>query len=260
MERKKRETKYTFILKNIDTQQVDKKYGISLVSNIDTTDINELSNITQLSDLVTENKFFSYLDEAKKEHRCMVVLTNNGKNLPTRTSVNCFWCRYPFDTLPLGCPIKFCPTQLTKKYYSEITKDIYSIRENVSAKKSKHVEANFVENEEISINKKEHYETDGIFCSFNCCLAFIEAHYFNPLYTNSKTLLYRIFNKLFHTTNNIVPAPSWKLLKNRGSEDGIDIKDFRDNFYKINYDDAGIVKNFPCCKEIGYVFEKKTKF
>ena len=70
MEKKSKDCKYTFILKNINISNIEEKYDIiSLKSDINSK---ENKNITKLSDLTTNNNtFFSYLDEAKKEHRCL---------------------------------------------------------------------------------------------------------------------------------------------------------------------------------------------
>ena len=95
----------------------------------------------------------------------------------------------------MGCPIKYIPSQLVKNYYSEITKDNYKIRENISKNKRE----KFEQNQLIDIEKKEYYLVDGMFCSFNCCLAFIRENNTNPMYALSKNLLARIYKDIFRT-------------------------------------------------------------
>ena len=42
----------------------------------------------------------------------------------------------------------------------------------------------------------EYYETDGIFCSFNCCQSYINDNKHIRLYDNSHMLLLKMYNDL----------------------------------------------------------------
>ena len=42
--------------------------------------------------------------------------------------------------MPIGVPMKYVPSQSIKEYYSEITKDTYTIRENISKEKRQELE------------------------------------------------------------------------------------------------------------------------
>ena len=109
------------------------------------------------------------------------------------------------------------------------------------------------------IENKEYYITDGIFCSFNCCLAFIKDNWYNSMYSNSETLLNQIYNKLFNNTQKFLEAPSWRLLKDYGG--GLTIQEFRQSFNKIEYiDNNDYLIEYPKCKPCGFIFEKKIKF
>ena len=59
--------KFTFILKNINPEEIDKKYGIEFKSNLQ-QDNKPIRNITKIDKLsINANKnFYSYLDESKK--------------------------------------------------------------------------------------------------------------------------------------------------------------------------------------------------
>jgi hypothetical protein len=80
------------------------------------------------------------------------------------------------------------------------------------------------ENSDVNNNKyhkiltKDFFETDGIFCSFNCIVSFIEENSYNPLYQNSNHLLYLMYKHIFGYFPNkpFIRSPSWKLRKEYG--------------------------------------------
>ena len=270
-QKKSRKIKYTFILKDIDPEQIDNTYGINLSSNLDFIEENLLTipkNTTKIDNLNSnETKIFSYFDESKKEHRCMITMMDNlGKQLPEKTNICCFWCRNQFSSIPIGCPISFVPSQLIKDYYSEITKDRYVIRENITKRKREEIDSiiekinNNDKNRKISIDIKEYFITDGIFCSFNCCQSFIKDNKINPMYYNSLNLLFTLYKFCFGSNIEIISAPHWRLLKGYGGQ--LSIEEFRDNFYKIQYHDLDnhLVHSIPQCRTIGNIYEQKIKF
>ena len=67
----------------------------------------------------------------------------------------------------------------------------------------------------------------GCFCSFNCSLAFlINEDIYNK--NNKITLLKFMYRMIYRNTNdNIIPSPSWKILKNFGGI--LDINEYRQN-------------------------------
>ena len=248
---------------NVDI--IDKKYGIVLESNL-TNIISNNKNITKISELNSENRYFSYLDESKKNHKCLITLIDYIKEqkIPEKTSINCFWCKYSFSSSPLSCPISFVPSQLKKRYYSEITKDKYEIRENISFQKQQNVieklEKKEITDKKISITKNNYYLCDGIFCSFNCCLAFINDNSHKPLYNKSSQFLHEIFYRIFSDSKKgIIAAPSWRLLENYGGT--LTIDDFRDSFNRVEYSNIdNWIKDLPHLRPIGFLFEEKIRF
>lgn len=206
--------KLTFILLKIDIQNIDRKYNINIKSNIsDTQCVVNKTNINELH--YNNNKAYSYLDEAKKSKKCCISLFNNiGKNLPDKTELCCYWCRHPFSTKPMGCPIK---------------------------------------------QEGDKYIVDGIYCSFNCVLAFIESNN-DYIYNDSYRLLSNIYYNLFDINiNKLEKAPSWRLLKEYGGEKSIE--EFRDNFVKIIYREVNnYITEFPEQLPIGWLYEEKIVF
>ena len=271
MERKTRHKSLTFTLKGINPKQIEDRYGIVIESNLGdipapkfTTPIDGLS----LNNI--DNKLFSYFDESKKTHRCFCTMVNsNNKPLPHKTSIHCFHCRNQFSSSPIGVPLKYVYSQSVKTYFSEITKDTYQIRENISTEKRKELEA-LKENQkdhnkkslydtDITIDKKEYYVTDGIFCSFNCAYAFIQNNQGNPEYNLSKSLLIAMYEKLFGIDFAIFPAPDWRLLTQYGGHLSID--EFREQFNRIEYIDIeNRFLNGPVQYNSGKVYEQKIKF
>ena len=128
--------------------------------------------------------------------------TGLSKRPLQKLNINCWWCKHiiPSDVHPIGCPVK---------YYK---KDI-----------SKNIEEDF-------------FETDGIFCSFNCTLSYInEVSVHNIRYRESGGLLYILYKKIFNCfppNMDIKAALDWKLLKIFGGI--MNIEEFRNSFQKLD--------------------------
>jgi hypothetical protein len=248
-------SKYTFVLKNIDTDEIDRLYGLDTSTTFSDIDIPP-KNTTKISDLI-QNKNqpqITFFDETRKSHKCILTMINFEKksNITSCEKYNCFWDRNPFETIPMGCPLKYVPATATKKYHSEISKDIYTIRENITL-----VKASMIQDSGINIDANCYYETDGVFCSFNCVKAFILDNKHNKLYDHSMVLLHKMYNEMNGTSNaTFDSAPSWRLLREYGGN--MDIHLFRNSFNRIDYVDFGVIK--PKYKSVGMAYEERLKF
>jgi len=259
-DKKARHKALTFTLRNINPRQLEERYGITLESNLQTS-LAQPKGTTSIDGLSLNNndtKTYSYVDESKKTHRCLCIMhSTEGTVLPNKTSCSCWWCKHQFSSMPIGVPLKYIPSQTVKTYYSEITKDNYTIRENISNKKRKVLESEPDPN--IKIIKNEYYVTDGLFCSFNCALAYIEENEHVAEYQLSRTLLIKIYEDLFQQDFNIFSAPNWKLLQQYGGN--LTIDEFRDQFNKVEYMDLNNrLFNTPKCYGSGKLYEQKIKF
>lgn len=261
---KKRKTKYPFVLKDLDIEEVCKKFGYSYnqdICNI-TKNLPRNSNVTKLDEIITEPESeFSYLDETKNKRKIIISMIDY-QNKEQIKKCKCFWCRNVFDTHPLGCPIRYVPHMIVKKYFSHITKDYYTIKEEISNTKFENVYNDLLgennnENVLIQLIKNDYYETDGIFCSFNCCLAWIKDNSHNNLYTNSVYLLHQMYYSYFDIQHQIHPAPHWRMLKEYGGHLSID--DYRSSFNKVIYDNEHYIRTLPKTKPIGQIFEEFLK-
>lgn len=253
----RKSSKYVFTLKNVNTEKVDNMYGIALVSNISSSDIPE-DNITRLSDLITDKtpvETMSFLDEMKKVHHCTISMIDfRTKKETLLLRHNCYWCRHPFTTTPIGCPINYVPSQAVKSYYSHISKDMYTIKEDITASRRLSLNEN-----RVSLSVKEYYETDGIFCSFNCCKAFINDNKHKNIYNHSLTLLAKMYNDMLGTTVSVIDtAPHWRALEEYGGH--LSISEFRNSFSKADYEEHGIIRNIPSYRSVGFLYEEKIKF
>lgn len=239
--------KFYFYIRNIDIDKVEEKYDLKYKSNL-YEKITPTHNITFLDSLNpnVETPLYSYLDETKKNHECYMSMVKNN-NLCN----HCFWCRNLFNSIPIGCPIKFIPSYVLKKNFSNITKNHYILKENI---KESDV-YKYMNDDKYILNKRGYYITDGSFCSFNCCLSFINDNVHDVMYNQSKMLLTQIYYKIFNINMDVKPAPSWRLLKEYGGM--LSIEEFRDSFKKITFMDHNIIENN---QPIGFLFEKKINF
>lgn len=314
-----------FVLKNIDPVQLDKKYGFSTdprhedrqsLLTLSSSEIDGKKKTSKLLDLQPQNVRevspiqYSFIDESKVDHQCVVTMKPHLSKecLPQSTSIFCFWCRHSFPYRPIGCPIEYVPHRMIKTYNSEIVRDSYILRENITPAQLRCLASSSRESLpppttktssscDVQLQSRDYYMVDGIFCSFNCCLAFIRDHQNHPMYGQSESYLRQMYHDLFvgNNTNdrtqtqtrpppplkkkksvkfdravtetsmndkqlpiNLQPAPSWRLLKDYGGHLSID--EFRKNFYKIDYLDINhYVSPFPNTKPIGFLYEKQVR-
>jgi hypothetical protein len=263
----KKTGKYVFVLKGVNINKVNEKYNISIISNLVNKECELPSNITKINDLTSSHapRTISFSDEVKRLRICNISMidfnTKNNINCYNH-DYNCFWCHNPFDETigGIGCPIKYVSNKAIKNYYSEISKDVYTINENITTKCKDRMKIN--NNVNLKIKEGEYYETDGIFCSFNCCKSFIEDNRHRKLYHQSMYLLTKIYKQIYKIDKiknlQIISAPHWRMLEEYGGN--LTIKKFRNNFNKVEYENHGVIKLIPEIKPIGMLFEEKLKF
>ena len=258
--RKPKKSKYFFQISGIDVDDVRKRYGI--FSKNDHSVEQEPKDTTKLTELNTEKgtpDVISFLDESKRAHTCHVSMID----FQSRMDVNilryhCFWDKHPFDTCPIGCPVNYIPSQAVKTYHSHISKDDYTIKQDVTKELRKNL--NNLDNEEIEVKLGEYYETDGVFCSFNCCQSWISAHTHERMYDQSAMLLMKMYNSMVggDKTICISPAPHWRALEPYGGH--MNIMRFRDGFNKVDYEYHGTTKPLPRFAPMATLYEEKIKF
>jgi hypothetical protein len=207
--------------------------------------LNRTNNFTSI-DAQIEPAFSSYLSDPRRQYTLklsMVDCTTSENILDSErcAATSCFWCRHRFAALPIGCPIRYLPTQVVRTIVSK-NDDCYTIKENVHGSQTECV-------------RKAYFETDGIFCSFNCCLAFINDNAHKSRYRHSKTLLANMYAAAVGHVAQIQAAPSWRLLAEYGGHMSID--EFRQTFNKVKYTESFEVKNVPRRVSVAVAYEKR---
>lgn len=256
---KSNKKKYTFTLYGININKINITYGITppiVCEEID--EKNQIKNTTRLVELNNKGTpdIISFLDESKRLHRCQISMIDFQSKMDINLlRYHCYWCRHPFDTQPIGCPIRYVSSQAEKKYHSQISQDVYTIKESITTNKRNIL----TENEQMCIKIGEYYETDGVFCSFNCCQAWINDNKHNRLYDKSNNLLSKMYNTMMNTKNVvIIPAPHWRILEQYGGH--VNIMSFRDGFNKVDYKYHGITKKLPNFLSLGTLYEEHIRF
>ena len=94
------------------------------------------------------------------------------------TPVHCFWCRHRItknDWL-IGCPVEYHNKKLYKfiNDTSSSSKSKTVFYENISTNSDSAslIKTSQSKNYNFNLNNNSYYLTDGLFCSFQCCLAF----------------------------------------------------------------------------------------
>ena len=255
--------KIFFTLDGISIKDIDRRYNLLWGANLDNInnsspmkDMKQPPKTTLIDELniYTKKKVISFLDQSKQEHKCEFTMIDIS-GLVIKYGYHCYWCRHqiPIGVNPLGCPLSYVPYRNTKTYYSEISKDTYRISENISP--SKRNTKDFDDNRLKTSSEGNYYYTDGIFCSFNCTMAWISDNKQNPKYSNSEMLLLKMYSELNKDETSIAEickAPSWRLLKIYGGK--LTIDEFRKSFNHIHYELFGF------CKPMALLFEEHLKF
>ena len=256
--KKKKSVRYVFALSGVNIDRIDQKYGIGFDPIIDDNIIPP--NATKIDDLDIENRtpdVVSFLDESKRSRKCLISMIDfkSHNKLQHDKVYKCYWDRnfIPESIQPIGCPIKYNSDRATKTYYSEISRGQYSISEEVTDQKVD--ELKHRKDPRISIKCHNYYETYGVFCSFNCCMAFIHSNKSKSMFRHSETLLIKMYNDMYscNDVKEILNAPHWETLKEHGGH--LTIDKYRKSFNKVEYTSHGIVR----CQSLGKIYEENLK-
>lgn len=120
-----------------------------------------------------------------------------GSAVPAVTSIPCGWCRAPIPrgTRPVGCPMRYT---------------------NPSTPKARRRVREQLQRSNLPTDTLDFFETEGVFCSFNCVRAFIDSMVGNPRYRECAMLLDMLYEKMYGTRTQIRPAPPWRTLDLHG--------------------------------------------
>lgn len=156
------------------------------------------------------------------ELKCLRVC-NASSNERSCKEFWCFWCRLDYDTAPIHIPLRYRPKQVAKAFIGKVSSETYVIKGNVQANCD-------TTNFEVS---EETFEVDGVFCSYECALAFILDNRHNSEYAQSETLLYTMFRKNNPDAPLFSVASHWRLLKRFGGH--LSREEFKASCGKFKY-------------------------
>ena len=258
--KKKKKNDYSFCLQNIDTAKVDGAYGTRppKEEESDSVDGDLAETTTKLTELNTAKgtpELVSFVNDARQAVVCAVSMIDFRSQVPTTfLRYHCYWCRNPFTYRPIGCPIRYVPNQAIKEYYSHISRDTYTITQELTPRRRARIR-----DPRITVKPGRYYETDGVFCSFNCCQAWINDNKHNRMYDQSALLLMKMYNEYMNTKlTHIDPAPHWRVLNLYGGDQTID--QFRESFGKVEHVPHGTTQPLPAFNPMGNLYELKHKF
>ena len=260
--------RYQFTLRIHELDEIDKKYGLhNILEEISKSiskqsdngeyvisdffyDMNEHeSQKCKMTDVYTILDYapplFQGSEGRSAQYKQWIVggniLDKDLQMLPLQTNIHCYWCRHSFDTTPVGCPLSMRVDPSKKVHSSVIKNQIFELTET-----------------EYHRGKKIVYETDGIFCSFNCALAYAKDRNYDPEYSQSYQLLQEMYCSIYGLDGGkLTEAPSWKLLDNYGGI--LNIQEFRETFQVIEYEVFMKRYNNIWQQPYGSIYEKKQK-
>jgi hypothetical protein len=212
----------TFTLKNINPAQLDKKYNMKDLKKIidkELVDIDTSKEIkfnepkknnkkSDIAKLTSELESLGISDNKPKTYETIVTSSTNIKI----KAYTCFKEEHEKCEVPKFTNIKcwWCR--------SCIPKTIHPL------------------GMPIRYNKEgDFFDTEGIFCSFNCMCSYLHENTNVSQYKDSGSLIYFMYKLIFNEypyKMNIRKAPSWKLLKEYGGH--LSIEDFRSMFNTVN--------------------------
>lgn len=210
--------KHIFKLSGVKPDEIDKQYDFRLTNSLQINEKYIPQQSTKITELQNFKQNITFVDELKNSH---VVKVSNINIERKSDGYFCFWDRHPFTTTPVYCPIEKIVKPQIKNYVSHINGKQYKIQDT---------------NQDI---KYHNYNTDGIFCSIECCLSFINDNKHNPLYQNSEYYLKEILE-----VTDCKSAPHWRLLAEYGGTHTIE--EFRKSFVNVIYKYDGIIFNSIC--------------
>jgi len=244
--------RHFIILTHIDRTVLHENYGI-LHQDIGGKQPNgnnlkqETIHSTKISDLQRDN--ISYINQQTKQlNKCNVSTVDLNSSKPCNLlKYNCFWCRHPFSNDAIGCPIAIENNKMLKKYTSAINNVEYNIVDELPLSKIPNNDQHMI------------YTTDGVFCSFNCCVSYINDNKKdNNLYDNSYSLLLRLYRDMTNVpVNKIQPAPHWRLLERYGGH--LSISQFRDEMDIVKYCDKGMLRHHIIFNPVTWIYDKKIQ-
>ena len=113
-----RNSKYIFTLENIDFDSIEEKY--------------DLKKPDKIQKKTKKEHMYTFLDEYKKKTELQSTMIDHSKGKINFLNYYCFWCRHQFYKKGIGCPVRYVSDRVVKKYRSAISKNVYTIKEDIT--------------------------------------------------------------------------------------------------------------------------------
>jgi hypothetical protein len=192
-----------------------------------------------ITDLLHEKskRAYYFLDARKTQIKLwpiMIDVTLEGA-LPAHTAKLCWWDHHQFENRPIGCPLRcIYPTKPKEKV------NLKSVGPQASRPQEKDETPITVVSEP---SPGPTYETEGYFCSFPCCKAYIISRKAEIKYKESLSLLTMMFMSFYDGSDgsetkieSIPVAPTWKILKEYGGH--LTIQEYKSSIGKLEYEET----------------------
>lgn len=181
---------------------------------------NSMSHFLPKTTLVCKNdvRKTSFTD-VKKNHVVMygnMIETCNRGPMPYSTTKPCWNCRHPFNSRPLGIPLRY--VKLSKADEEKFKQ--FLIDHNFSSDTS----------------GDGYFEVEGIVCSWECMKNFICERSCESRYKDSANLMALMYTMFTSMPLNIQRAGTWRALKEWGGHQTID--EFRESFQNVVFVDT----------------------
>lgn len=208
-----------FILK-VDPVKTDRDYKVIENSR------NRLSSFdpmaTKIEDLgLTDVSHHSQnpLFEMKDHGTSFFYLRNivDKKRLPEKTDICCWYCTESFHTRPIGFPIRYVPSFYLSTFKSD-KEDAQPMVYRTEIHQRDEVK-------EPNVYHRDYFETEGIFCSFPCMIAYGATQRGRIEYNGYRGLIQRLHRKIYGKEIVWRCAPDVRLLKKFGGH--LSLEDFR---------------------------------
>lgn len=184
-EEKQRDEKVFILRLDINVEDVIKKYSF-IEQNKGTIKYN-IINIDNIDN--SDGNYWTIMKDLESQ-----------KYVPIATNKKCWWCRQNIINSPIGIPLFY-------NYNSSNIPDFQTMIDKMNLTTSS------------GSDKYDFFETEGLFCSFSCCKAYILDRIIEPKYSSSLSLLTFLYHRINNIKNTkvdfeptIPTAPSWKLL------------------------------------------------
>lgn len=260
---KKQVGKFTL---SISTALADAKY----VLNPPSRDVQSINFVSGQED-APHPRFVTFFNTFRSDATCHITMVDamTGRPLPDRTPTGevildvdrlvCRWCTMtigePETRLPVGVPVDWVAPQRIHSYQSEVSRDVFTIKENICSASLPQGEAF---GGGVVQSRPGHFKCRWAFCSMNCVLAFALENQHAAEYSRSVSLTHRLYAQLFpEKKDKLLPSHHWSTLKKHGGF--LTTEAFMMRIGHVVYLERGNVE-LPIFKTYGTMVEEKICF